>query len=144
MSNELYHHGVLGMKWGQRRSAKKERDFKRKALNEKYGRREDENLDKLFKTVDNERRDIKSARKQSRSRMKSEGVGLIPRYAKSLRSAEVKKVKGAYAKKYDALERESDRNDNAHSKGLDRIKKEYERELNRIKGRELVGKVKRK
>ena len=41
MKNELYHHGVLGMKWGQRRSARNERNLKSKANQEKFGRRED-------------------------------------------------------------------------------------------------------
>ena len=144
MSNELKHYGVLGMKWGQRRSARNERNLKRKALDEKFGRREDEVMDRLIRTVHDEHRDVKSARKQSRSRMKSEGVGLISRYAKSFRSPEARKVKSAYAKKYDSLDKEYGRYEDAHSKGLARIKEEYKRELNRIKGRELVGKVKRK
>ena len=144
MKNELYHHGVLGMKWGQRRSARNERNLKRKALEEKFGRREDEVMDKLIKTVHDERRDVKGARKQSRARMKSEGVGLISRYAKSFRSPEAKKVKGAYAKKYDSLEKAYDRHENSYNKGLARVKEEYKREIDRIKGRELVSKAKRK
>lgn len=140
MSNELYHHGVLGMKWGQRRSAKNERNLRSKANQEKFRRREDEVMDKLIKTVHQESRDKKLARQQSRARMKSEGVGLISRYAKSFRSNEVKKVKGAYAKKYDSLEKEYDRHESAYKKGEARIKSDYQREIDRIRGREAVSK----
>lgn len=140
MSNELYHHGVIGMKWGQRRSARNERNLRSKANQEKFGRREDEVMDKLIKTVHQESRDKKLARQQSRARMKSEGVGLISRYAKSFKSNEVKKVKGAYAKKYDSLEKEYDRHESAYKRGEARIKSEYQREIDRIRGREAVSK----
>ena len=64
MSNELYHHDVLGMKWDQRRSARHERNLRSKANQEKFGRREDEVMDKLIKTVHQESRDKKAVSKR--------------------------------------------------------------------------------
>ena len=52
----------------------------------------------------------------------------------------MKKVKGVYAKKYDSLEKEYDRHESAYKRGEARIKSEYQREIDRIRGREAVSK----
>ena len=144
MSNELRHYGVLGMRWGQRRSARYERNLKTKALKERNRRHFEDLVDDVFDVAKNRSRDIKSARKQSRARMKSEGVGLVSRYAKSFGSKEVKKVKSAYDKKYDALDRKAEKYDNYYSRNKQKIKDEYKRELDRIKGREVLERQRKK
>lgn len=144
MTNELKHYGVLGMRWGQRLSARKERNLKKKALKERNRRHFEDLVDDVFDVARNRSRDIKSARKQSRARMKSEGVGLVSRYAKSFGSKEVKKVKGVYDKKYDALDRKAEKYDNYYSRNKQKIKDDYKRELDRIKGREVLERQRKK
>lgn len=144
MPNELKHYGVFGMRWGQRRSARKERNLKKKALKERNRRHFEDLVDDVFDVARNRSRDIKSARKQSRARMKSEGVGLVSRYAKSFGSKEVKKVKGVYDKKYDALDRKAEKYDNYYSRNKQKIKDDYKRELDRIKGREVLERQRKK